>query len=205
MKKPNPFSTCFTAPGQIEFVESDYAVDDLAGRIASDKRCFQVVGAHGSGKTTLTIAIANRLQGIDCHWITFRQAKRLSFPNVQFQDYPKRIETRDATRSVIFIDGIECLSWLQRMTMLQAMSNSKWQPVVTSHRRLVGIAVLAELKSTLDSFRRLAMELHAEKSRVWDEAIESAFHDNNGNVREGFFQLYDFLERQSKLVSQSSL
>ena len=74
----NPFSTRFTRPGAISFSSDRIDPLRLAGVLSETRKSrsgvFQIVGPHGCGKTTLTVAIAAELaeQGRAARWLTVR-------------------------------------------------------------------------------------------------------------------------------------
>lgn len=193
MSKLNPFSTRFIQPGAIEYLEDELSVAELAQQLVNDRRVFQIVGPHGSGKTSLTIAIGKQLRNhsIGCDWITLRKSNFFAPPRIKREDYLQGGKRSGTERRVLFVDGIEVLGWLSRRLILRHLRSTNNQLVFTVHRRLSGYPVLATIEPRLEVFRKLALQLHPSSDPDWHAQVDQAFEVTSGNIREAFFQLYD--------------
>ncbi len=99
------------------------------------------------------------------------------------------------------VDGLERLTWLHRWLLVHYCRQREFGLLVTSHRRLIGIPVLATLTPSLQTFRNLSEYLLASSpcqksvTEAFDATtIEQAYDATGGNVREALMLLYDRFE-----------
>lgn len=197
----NPFSTRFTRPGAIEFssdlVQSHRLVETLA-KATGRSNTFQIVGPHGCGKTTLTIAIASQLaqQGTETLWLTIRGNSKPD--QVRFDRYLSCLDANE-NPDVLVIDGIESVNAFQRNCILREVGKHAWRVILTTHRALWRIPVLTTLSPSLEVFEDLCSRLICSDLANWNKEdwrprIETAYGNANGDFREAFFELYDQYE-----------
>lgn len=193
MNMLNPFSTCFIEPGKLDFVNLDLNPFKLAERLHNDQRSFQIVGPHGSGKTTLSIEIAKHLSAhsFRCHWMTLRRENFFSTPVVKHEQYLPSAQEFDPKRQLFFVDGIETIGFLPRCLALRSFRNQNQQVVVTAHRRLLGLPILATTRTSLELFNALVERLVPGLDESWLPKIATAYEQSQGDFREAFFLLYD--------------
>src|SRR5262245_23842279 len=75
----NPFATCWTRPGALEFQFVDgESLDGLMTRFAAASWRGEIVGPHGSGKSTLVETLKPHLAafGFNVRAITLRDGER---------------------------------------------------------------------------------------------------------------------------------
>ena len=199
----NPFSTRFTHPGAIIFSSDRVDPLRLAGVLSETRSSrsgiFQIVGPHGCGKTTLTVAIAAQLagQGTAACWLTVRGRSKTE--PVRFDHYLPRLDSQPRPE-IMVIDGIESVNAVQRSCILRQMSKRAWRVVLTTHRPAWRVPVLAELQPSRERFHDLCKQLLGdhlvgENKTDWQRMIEAAYDNASGNFREAFFELYDQFER----------
>lgn len=193
MNELNPFSTCFIQPGAIEYLEDANSARELAMQLLNDRRSFQIVGPHGSGKTSLTIAIGKQLHAhsLSCRWLTLRKSGWFSWPTTKFESYLQQETESNTGRQILFVDGVDALNLLQRIVTLYQYRSPTTQFVVTAHRKLLGYPVLAHIEPKLETFRKLALRLRPSQDPDWLSQIDLAFEKADGDFREAFFLLYD--------------
>lgn len=221
MIAPNPFSTCYTRPGAIPFRLDEISIGELAESLFCGRSVLQIVGQHGSGKTTLTIELGRFLQErqtsktgsrigeTTARWITLRKANRVPFqPQETCAPNPFRwlqgtgIELRHEVylptagitpgRAVWFIDGLESLNQLQRIALLRHLPGDRDQIVLTTHRRLLGIPVLYRTRTSGELFCEICRDLMGTQwSADWSKRCLLAFERTQGDIREALFQMYD--------------
>jgi hypothetical protein len=208
----NPFATCWTRPGAIPFVfAGDQTAAGLVTRLAELGWRAEIVGPHGSGKSTLVAALLPEVRdaGFAVHSITLRDGQRW-LPRAfwqrafgaRWQKSSMRPESSDGTtslnrfvpsvvRPLLVIDGYEQLHWLQRWWLKRRCRRAGAGLLVTSHAS-TGLATLVTLAPDRQLVERLVALLCQRGSSSIDSADVAASAAVHGsNVREIFFDLYD--------------
>lgn len=199
----NPFSAKFIRPGAIPFhfgsLESAQAVVDRFEEIGG---VAQLVGPHGSGKSSLVhhlLPVMDRRGWRPCLMTLHDGEQRISARDWR--------HARHAACDTWIIDGWEQLTPRWRGLVRAWRWASARRLLVTTHRK-GGFPVLAELTTDARLARDLAQWLCRSGAAgqtgneipaplISDMAIEDAFREAGGNLRETFFSLYDQLERAS--------
>ncbi len=182
----NPFSTRYIKPGSIQF-ESDEI--ELSGIIRVLQICGQgqIVGPHGSGKSTLVASLLRESQfdSIEVRHLVCRSGL-------------KEIMTLQTGSTVqpqlLVIDGFEQFGWLARAAIQQFCRKQRMLLLITSHKSIAGLPVLARLSPSSEKFVELAGRLQAQtgsRLTVNDAEALQVFVECGGNMREGFMSLYD--------------
>ena len=190
----NPFATRYTRPGEIPFQLSGN--EDLNTIVDTFRdHCFlsQIVGPHGSGKTTLTQTLEPLLRETFCsvRRVTVRDAKRIQNDESEF---PNPLDT---TNRLMIVDGFERLPWLHRRLLLKFARCQQMGLLITTHRRIAGVPILYEVQPTLETLQRLSHEL-APGVIIEKNLLATIFETNEGNIRESLMTLYNWFEsRQS--------
>ena len=156
----------------------------------------QIVGPHGSGKTTLTHAMQRELRG------TFDVVRRLTVRNQSVGNHlgissiQTVVETTHSSGSMLLIiDGVERLSLLQRMMLVGYCKKSQSKPypiglLITTHRKLVGVPVLFKTIPSLELLKQIVQNL-APDFAPEPELLASVYEQTDGNLREALMSLYD--------------
>lgn len=201
----NPFSTRFTRPGSIAFIDNADLMESASRRFRSHQFLGQIVGPHGCGKTTLSLAIQAQLQSCfrSARHVTWRRSKRwlcqTELPRVT--DHPSRRGNQharigadaDSESILLVVDGVESVSLFQRYALIAACRNHGNGLLLTTHRPLPGIPTIATLQPSCDQFLRIVEQL-APHFRLDPNELKLAFHHNGGNIREALMDLYDRFE-----------
>jgi GTPase SAR1 family protein len=152
----------------------------LWGRFQDAGFVGQIVGPHGSGKSTLLWRLTDVMADvrISCDWQTLSRNDRLPKP-------PMRA-------TVHVLEGVEWLSAFDRFRIrLRGWSGRRL--LLTTHKQLPGIPVIAKLTSSL----HIAVEIVAHllkndhSNLIHPSDIQWSFEKNNGNLREMLMDLYD--------------
>ncbi len=200
LPESNPFSTRFTRPGAIPFcfaaagavdawTDGDQPrLDQLVSRLRAENWRGQIVGPHGSGKTTLVHSLLPRLEaaGRRPHLITLRDGQR----GVPRRSWPSRPLV---SRDLVLIDGYEQLSWLGRLAVWLRCLRSGAGLLVTTHRP-VRLPEIYRTGTNLPLAEHLARRLLAGNPRLEPGAVASAYEAARGDLRETWFRLYDLYE-----------
>jgi hypothetical protein len=211
----NPFSTRFTNPGSSAIVHgadwlqsgSGQDVDQLARAFLRCGGLGQIVGPHGCGKSALGLALLRRLDpdrvpasmvivrkqsGVPLALQTSQTLTPLSAPNPSVA-----LDQRCPLNRIILLDGGEQLSLLHRFLMILAARRLNTGLVLTTHRALAGIPLIATLQPSIDHFVEIAGRLQQNAPmRLTDAQIRAAYLECNGDYRLSLRMLYDQYARQ---------
>jgi hypothetical protein len=186
----NPFATCWTRPGAIEFhFPKGQSAAGLIAQLAAQQWRGAIVGPHGSGKSTLLESLkpALRAAGFHVHAITLQNGQR-RLPSV----FGAGLRERGA---IAVIDGFEQLGWPHRLKLHYVCRRARVGLIVTSHSP-THIPTLIRLAPDANLVQRLVVGLSARVSTLITSAHVVASHAfHGGNVREVFFDLYDRHEK----------
>ena len=185
----NPFATRFTRPGVIPYLtRSGTAVREIAERVL-EQQCSQIIGPHGTGKSTLLAELAPILA--PHHHRVFACC---------LHDGEKRLPLTRKTLSslregdLLVIDGYEQLRSWNRPTW--RARRQRFRLLVTAHAD-VGMQPLHETSADLSTVRRIVDLLDPTANGKIDERTIQALVDRHGqNVREILFELYDLWQNQ---------
>lgn len=177
MTARNPFSTCFTRPGALDYLAPAPRLRRWLAAIEGGGH-WSLVGPHGTGKTTLLTTLRRHLA-----------ARGRATETLSLHDGGTR---RERTRSegvgppVVFVDGYEQLSplhraWLRRHRTLLVTAHTPVLRVL--HRTAVTPAVAVQI---VEHLRR-----SGPATSVDPRAAAEALRACEGNMREALFRLYD--------------
>ena len=194
MEKPakvaNPFSSRFVRPGAVPFLfPQGEDVQSLVERLRTNRWRGQIVGPHGSGKSSLLACIVPALERLGRCVLRVElhdNERRLPF------DLGRSAEIGHDT--IVLVDGYEQLSLGSRLSLKWFCRRKRIGLVVTTHAS-VGLPTLLRTSTDLGLAERIVAQLLSEHSvRVTREEIEASYRRRDGNLRELFFDLYDLYE-----------
>lgn len=190
----NPFSTANTRPGAIPFhFPAGTAAVQLVEQLRQQKWWGEIVGPHGSGKSTLIATLRPILAkfGRDVECFTLhRGEKRLPISNHQPRSWKSSTQ--------VVVDGFEQMSFWRRMALKRTCNKRRTGLLVVTHTS-VGLPSLFGTRTTPELAQRLVMELTAGDSmQINPEDVRRSYDRHQANLRETFFELYDVYELRKR-------
>ena len=201
----NPFATRFVGPGRLPILGvTEAELSATAQRWQDAGRIGQIVGPHGAGKTTLTYALERFLEpqsGQDpsilrCRRLTFRPADRWATVDVLAVDTGPELPRNNALHQTWVVDGIESLSPLNRLALVNFCRHRRIGLILTTHRVIPKVRVLERLIPTVRRLRQISDALtdSVAASPVEELLLRQVFEETEGNLRECLMRLYDWWE-----------
>lgn len=191
----NPFATRYTRPGAIPPLDRHgipLDVATLASRFDA-VTAAAIEGPHGHGKSTLLIALAATLHaaGRPVRIVQIRDWHDACAAGIAIATTPRR--------TAVFVDGWERLGLMAGPMRLMARVLRR-RLLVTSHQP-AGLPVLWKCETTPALLRAIVARVPDHGGVVDEQDTDAAFQRHGGNVREALSDLYDTIERRSRLPS----
>ncbi len=192
MTVENPFSTRHTRPGAIPFFFSPgQNAEQLVELLRSEDWRGEIVGPHGSGKSSLLCALLPALQNAGRSTLL-----------IELHDGQRRLPV-DLRRvdgmtenTVVIVDGYEQLSFWSRLQLKGFCRRRRLGLVVTSHRP-AGLPLLLRTSASLTLAEEIVQFLLRGQQRLVDASdLAQRFDRHRGDLRELLFDLYDLYEQQ---------
>ncbi len=179
--KHNPFATSKVL--QVRYTPQDCSWDDLLERLEYLQYRTAIVGACGSGKTTLIEDMHQRLtqQGLACRSIFVTIDVKVPFKTI-------RQILNTGVFDVLLIDGADHLNGLVWRWIKGATKRRKIGLVVTSHTPGM-LPTLIECDTSPGLLSNIVTRLTPNTTDP--QLIENIYHKHNGNIRDALRQLYD--------------
>lgn len=152
--------------------------DALLDRLEAAGRRAEVVGPHGTGKTTFLEALAPRLaaRGFEPRFVRLSEEVRVPADGA--------FEVR-GERDFLLVDGAEQLGFLARRRAARHPRR------VVSRHRPGGLPTLLETGCDRALLDDLLSELLGAEAGAWSERARGLLAERQGNVREVWRSLYD--------------
>lgn len=211
----NPLATRYVAPGRLAWIDYENAeLSHLVDRFLRFNRRGQIVGVHGSGKTSLlenlvpllgTVVFRAdgfcsqrfrtdfQLDSKSIVWLTLRKGSQV----MEFLNQLLRIEQ---FQGILVLDGFEQLNWWRRYRLIRWTNRQRCGLLVTTHRQ-VRMPLLCRTRVTSE-VARLVLAQACDQALV-DSSLFKRFDDldwsemlrkHHGNLRECMMELYDYFE-----------
>jgi energy-coupling factor transporter ATP-binding protein EcfA2 len=185
----NPFSTRHVRPGALPFVfPPGQSAAALVDRLRAQGWRGEIVGPHGSGKSSLLAALIPAIHdaGRPTLLVTLHDGQRRLPQSVRWAEI--------AAGTIVVVDGFEQLSAWSRFRLEALCRRRNLGLVVTSHAS-VGLPPLWTTEVTPELARRLVNQLLGDESAVISpDEVDSCLARHRGNLRETLFELYDLYE-----------
>jgi hypothetical protein len=192
----NPFSTCFVRPGQIPFLfQGAESATTLVERLSAERWQGQIIGPHGTGKSTLVAMLATACETAGRRpWLArLRDGQRRLSGN-----WASAVEQCGA--SLVIIDGYEQLPRWRRWWTRRCCRRRGWRLLVTAHAD-VGLPTLYRTDSSIEMAQAIVGHLLAHRAtQLDDRTVAEVFLSSGGNLREVLFALYDRYEHGNATV-----
>jgi energy-coupling factor transporter ATP-binding protein EcfA2 len=200
MRDANPFATRFTRPGAIEYIfPPSQSAASLVEKFAKQDWLGEIVGPHGSGKSTLVAALVPELERAGRKLV-----RRVIRNDADGQKEANGIEVvppkyaavmagskKWDDKTVLVLDGIEQLSWWWRRRVRAECRRRGAGLLVTTHEPL-DLPLLFRTQPSEPLAQQIVAQLLADHpSPVTPADVTAAFKSSDGNLREMLFALYD--------------
>jgi hypothetical protein len=180
----NPFSTRFTAPGTIPFrFPPGESPASLAARLDETGGWGQIIGPHGSGKSSLLAALLPALSAWQIRHVRLNSTHRLLPPSTWDPSGP---------RGLIIIDGFEQLGFVSRRRVKHHCRRAGCGLLVTAHSSM-GLPELHRTDVTPMTAADVIRSL-VPPGGGWvldDYDIAARLRRHRGSLRDVLFELYD--------------
>lgn len=190
--RSNPFATRFTRPGAIEFLfPPETSTASLVSSLGTAGWWGQIIGPHGSGKSTLVATMLPDLEsaGRIVRHAALSQGER---------ELPAAVKDPGnwTERTQLVIDGYEQLSWWNRRTIQAACRRQGAGLLVTTHVSC-GLPILFQTAPSLELAQSIVRKLLADEDQTIAPAdVAQAYRQHPTNLREVLFQLYDLYQNR---------
>lgn len=192
----NPFATRFTQPGTIPFIfREDESLGEIQRHFRKNQFVGQIVGPHGSGKTTLTHDLVT---GLEDQFSRIRRLTIRSSSQLKIED--SHCPSLSSNRQLLIIDGLERFSRLHRWLLLENVRRRRIGLLITTHRQMFGIPVLFKTRPSLDTLNQLIRQL-APGLAIEQGIVKSSLANSGGSIRESLMTLYNWVESNHSLVA----
>lgn len=191
----NPFSTRAVRPGAIDYrFPPGQSPGTLLGRLHANHWWGEIVGPHGSGKSTLIETLRQPLLEAGrrvCQFTLTAGQRRLPTAAGDRSDWDDQTQ--------VIVDGFEQLGWWQRRSLERACRRRGCGLLITAHASF-GFPSLFHPTTSVELTEQLVAALLPDggADRVSTAEIHEAFARHAGNIREIFFDLYDRYERNAR-------
>jgi ABC-type cobalamin/Fe3+-siderophores transport system ATPase subunit len=194
----NPFSTRFVQPGAIPYrFAGGQRVEGVINKIRSHGWRGAIIGAHGSGKSTLVATLSEALSeaGVITHRVSLHDgawrlpaSARSAFAACQ----------RDSEQHVLVVDGYEQLGFPARAWLRSACRRRRMGLIVTAHRP---VSVPTVFDTTVSARTAQWVVDRLLVSDAWNHEpheLAERLIAHRGNLRELLFELYDRYETERR-------
>jgi energy-coupling factor transporter ATP-binding protein EcfA2 len=183
--RSNPFATRFIRPGAIPFLFLDGdSAEAIVERLKANRWHGQILGEHGSGKSTLVAMLVPLLEAAG------RQAVLIKIGPGERRLAGIQLSSSLPSTQLI-IDGYEQLSWWSRLAIRYRVWQSGAGLLVTAHSH-VGLPTVYTTQATEEVAMAVVEKLAtAQGIPIPRSNVTDAYRSASGNIRETLFNLFD--------------
>ena len=184
----NPFTSTRIQPGAFPFLFLEEASDSpkqLVEKLATFRWRGEIVGPHGSGKSTLIASLIPLCE---------QQGKLVV--HLRLSDGQRSLPWGALTapwssQTLVVIAGYEQLSWLSRLRLQWRLRSSGAGLLITTHKP-TGQPTLLTIRPTWEVAQKVSARLQEGYIHPLSaEEIRDSYNRHHPNVREMLFDLYD--------------
>ena len=192
----NPFATRFFRPGAVPFLfTGGQTPSSLVESLAAGGWWGQIIGPHGSGKSSLLATLLPELEkaGRIVVAITLHPGAR---------HLPSSIRRQFSPRTQVLIDGYEQLSWWSRWRLKSSCRRRGAGLLITAHRDSGLRTIYHTESSEVLAHAVVSQMLNGRATQITTSDISAAYRAAGGNIREMLFTLYDiYAERSPSFIA----
>ena len=188
----NPFATRFTRPGALAFqFPAGGSPTLLVERLRQFGWRGQIVGPHGSGKSSLLAALSPALEAAGRRVVMLRLRDGQRHLPPEFEPGGWNGETQ------LVVDGYEQLSRWARWRLQRWQRHSSCGLLVTAHQS-VRLPLLWQTEPSAELLQTLVAALLQQPTLepAQRERVQAVFARRQGDLREALFDLFDQVERK---------
>jgi hypothetical protein len=189
----NPFATRFIRPGAIPYLfPRGLTPESLVDALAAQNWRGSIIGPHGSGKSSLLVALKPVLE-----------ARGRKIISQQLQGGEKQLRWQElgaagwTSQTLVIIDGYEQLSSWQRL-LLRARCRLRGAGLLVTAHQPVGLKPIFTTNPSAELTQSIVRQLVREDDRrILPADIEVQFERTKGDVRETLLALFDLYRTRS--------
>ena len=195
----NPFRSERLRPGTIPFLFPEgTCIEDLIETLRRSRWRGEIVGPHGTGKSTLVQALLAELtsRGHNISYGCYAGGQ----PKWRALSAERPDDTGERTQpNIVVIDGFEQLSAISRWCWRWWTSLRRCGLLVTAHRS-IGLPCLYQTKVTANVASQVVRRIAGnDLGGFSNDDIVDALGSTEGNMRDALFLLYDQFEERRHL------
>jgi hypothetical protein len=220
--KHNPFSTRKTNPGIIPYFFGDVAFPSGINTESSLELFYanfkkfdywsQIVGGHGTGKTTFLIEFVRYLENQKYTYNHCTLHDRQRVLTDEFWERHVSIATQFKTEAIEkppinIVDGYEQLSLVSKIRLRLACRKGQCGLLITAHTPAWRLPVLLRTETTDDTLQHIIGHLFRNLPDIAppDKTLcRLLFDRHQGNLRNVLFDLYDHYENNAECRMQNA-
>jgi hypothetical protein len=193
----NPFAARAIRSGMVPFLfPPGESLRGLVNRLRKSHWHGQIVGPHGTGKSTLLASLLPEIAEQAGEVVVARLFMGRGRLPSEFQSAGRHPRPVRGTR-VFVIDGYEQLPLWRRWRLQRRYVRAGTGLLVSAHHALLGLPILYQTEPTTEiAWRVVNCLTPPEGSGLTRERVAALLASHAGDVREVLFQLYDWYEEQ---------